>query len=398
MMLPLILRTVLVDEILDETVTNGLDKAAAAYAKAIRKKPSELIDLALAAFNPALPAELELLTAPEHLLYEKAPAISSRFKDRPVALVRAVIILALYDLLSDPQFGSVLYLSLVDTLHAQTYPSEQGLRTDFIERARATYLTTAQTAWTAPIDVLASGKRSLSKATPLSVSKIQYSPTDPDKLNKEIAAAVRNGQQMTGGYQYLDSWVTAFATALANTVAETIDSSASSIATSINTNLVKTITILEARLADAQATQEEQRRRERQTDILWWLQVKYSPAQERPYRELDVITGAAQITLDVQEFLPEPVPPHVEAVVSEAVRSAYPEADTQRTLWTTLQSITALRGCPPMHATRTLWAWIGTTATASEFELTTGLKADTRITPVALALWLFRQAQAERLT
>lgn len=398
MTLPLILRTVLVAETLDETVTNGLGKAATTYAKTIRKKPSELIDLALAAFNPALPAESELLTAPEHLLYDKAPAISSRFKDRPVALVRAVIILALYDLLSDPQLGSVLYLSLIDTLRAQTDPSEQGLRTDFIERARATYLTTAQTAWTAPTDVPASEKKATSKTTPAGASKVQYSAADADKLNEEIAAAVRNGHTMTTQYHYNESWVNAFTPALAKTIAEAINSSASSIAASINASLVKTIATLEAKLAEAQATQEHQGRQERQADILWWLEVKYSPAQERPYRELDVATGAAQITLDLQAFIPKPVPPHVEAVVSEAVRSAYPGADTPQPLWTTLQSLTTLRGLPPMHATRTLWAWAGRTASVGEFELATGVKAETPVTPVALALWFFRQAQAERLT
>ncbi|WP_415784429.1 GTPase-associated system all-helical protein GASH [Deinococcus saxicola] len=381
-------------ETLDETVTTGLTKAATAYAKIIRKKPRELIDLALAAFNPALPPQSELLGAPEVLLYDKAPAVSSRFKDRPVALIRAVIILSLHDLLEDLQLGSLLYLGLVDTLHAYTDGSEQALRTGFLEKARATYLTAAQTAWDAPIDVSASGKKATSKA---GTSKVQYSATDADELNKEIAAAVRNGQQMTAGYQYHEPWVTAFTLALANTIAEAINSSASSITTSINTSLAKTIATLEARLADAQETQEQQRRQERQADILWWLQVKYSSAQERPYRELDVATGAAQLALDVQEFIPKPVPPYVEAVVSEAVRSAYPDADTPQPLWDTLQSLTQLHALPPMHATRTLWAWAGRTEPASNFELATGLRGDTPVTPVALALWLFRQAQAERL-
>lgn len=398
MTLPLILRTVLIAETLDETVTNGLDKAATAYAKVIRKKPREVMDAALAAFNPALPAETELLAAPEQLLYDKAPAISSRFKDRPVALVRAVIILALYDLLNDPQLGSLLYLSLVDTLRAQTDPGELGLRTGFLERARSTYLTTAHTTWTAPIEIPNSGKKIPSKATPAGASKVQYSAVDADKLNDGISAAVRNGNPMTSSYPAHEPWVSAFTPALSNSIAEAINGSAGSIATSINTSLIKTITSLEARLADAQEAQEQQLRQERQAAILWWLNVKYSPARELPYRELDVTTGSAQITIDVQELLPAPVPPHVEAVVSEAIRSIYPNADTPQPLWTTLQSLTDLRGHAPTHSTRTLWAWTDRTDPSSEFEQATGLKADTPVTPVALALWLFRQAQAERLT
>lgn len=396
MTLPLILRTVLIAETLDAPVTAGLEKAAAAYAKVIRKKPQDLLDLGLAAFNPALSADSELLTAPEKMLYDKAPAISSLFKDRPVALVRAVIILALYDLLSDQQLGSLLYLALVDTLHAQHEPVERVLRSDFIDRARATYLVAAETAWDAPIIVHGPSKKGSGKRSS-TASAVIHNPIDADVLNQHIKNALNNGHNLNA-YGMDANWANTFAARMATALAESIDNSVRSMANSINTNLLKTVTTLEEKLEEFQTTEEHKIRQEREAKILWWLQVKYSPAQERPYRELDVMTGAAQLTLDFQPLIPEPVPPHVEAVITEAVRSTYPDADQVYPLWLTLQALTTLRGLTATPATRTLWAWTGRTANAAEFELATGVKADTSITPVALALWLFRQAQAERLT
>lgn len=318
-----------------------------------------------------------------------------------MALVRAVMILALYELLEDAQLGSMLYLVLIDTFSANPEPIEQPLRDAFLSRAQEAYLTTAQATWDGPPEQAAltkSKKAAPSKTVTVPATlKVQYSLAKPDELAKGVEAAVKNGQAITN-YGVNEQWLMLFAPQLASAITEAINAVANSVVQSVNTGLGKAMATLEEKVAGAQATAQQMNAQGRQMAILWWLQVKYSAERALPYRELEVADGAAQMALDFQDLVPAPAPPHVEAVIPEAVRSAYSGADIPGPLLETLRGLTDLRPTQASASSRTLWAWVGRDAVAADFEQATGVKADTPITPVALSRWLFRQAQAERMT
>lgn len=113
----LVLRTIVVDSTLTSEVTTALTEAASKLAEEIKEDRTHLIGLALAAFHPHLPEKDDHLTRPEELLFETNISIASLYKDRPVTLIRAMIVLALYELLVDPFLAALLYLTLVDYFH-----------------------------------------------------------------------------------------------------------------------------------------------------------------------------------------------------------------------------------------------------------------------------------------
>lgn len=252
-----------------------------------------------------------------------------------------------------------------------------------MKHAKDGYLAHSEKVWRKPAPAV-----SAKKAVPV---KAALGANVNDSVGEAFRAAVASGQPITAqGYTIPDAWINAFVPK----ATEAVSLAMNAVLEASNTAFAGVLTGIEKKVSEVQATEAEARFLERQAKILWWLQVKYSPALEKSYRDINIELGAVQMALDFLKLAPTPVPPHVEAVLVEAMRSTYSEP-SEIELLSALKAVNWSSDAtyPPL----TLLAKIGTKDTGKVFEHQTGLAPKTKLAPYEFARWLFRQAQAKAM-
>ena len=398
-------------------ITNGFPINDDAYGKIIaaagditeevRSGQAALPVYALLGFDPRAPESSSVLGHVESLVEAHWHSLRNSLTDRPVALLRCVIVIGLLDACDDsPRVASILYLSLRDTLERLAEPNESELRKDVLSYLKGLHEAAADKAW----------REELSFEPKPPVGKLQFalSETSTKTLVEQLGKAVAGdavsalSTTETTEYELSPKWRSAFANGTATAVASAINALGSELATKLPRQLRNadnyhdTITKI---LNDATLAQ-------RQGKLMWWLQAKYSTSLETSYRNLSSFEGAFHMARDLCALVPAPVPGEVEAVLKEAIITSYSAeaAKEEKVLQEVLeilasQSVPGGLGDPLQDREAGRLPFIDVIRLAQSnrdvrpsTEQWMGLPTDTRTTPIDMAIWLFRNIQAEALS
>ena len=390
---------------LDDDLHEKMIATAKTVTQEVCDDQTSLPVYALVAFDPRVPEASAVLEHVEELVEVHWPSLRNTMTDRPVALLRCVLVIGLLDACDkSTSVVGVLYLSLRDLLERLTEPNESDLRKDILSYLSSLHNAAALQAWREEIGFEPKPK----------VGKLQFSlpGTASKALTNHLEEAV-NGEAVSSanasvtGDELLPEWRTSYANDTSAAITEVVNALGTEIAAKLPHQLRNAETYHEAIssiLKDAVVIQREAR-------LLWWLQAKYSTSLKTSYRNLNPFEGAFHMALDLNTLMPITVPAEVEAVLQEAVYTTYgaERAQEEKGLQETLELLVSLPTPTELGAPRqdkragrlplldVLRLVRSTQQEHPTSENWMGLPADTRVTPADLALWLFRNAQAEAL-
>lgn len=388
----LIFQTIAKHHTIGETESTHFQEAAEEYGNVLQKDPTRISAAALAAFNLKLPENAQELDTPESLIISRWDTFRNKYPDRPVLLIRCVMVLGLLELAKDADQACIIYLSLVDVFNRMQVSHESRLRDAFLVHLKMVFEETALRAWSHVTGNLSS------KQTPK--LDLQFNKDLSVKLKEQMRNALLNdhaiGQAIYNGswrdINRSDSWGDQFAERSSTAIVTTLKA----ILETLNIELPKFYVVANV-AADAQLEVfRSVKRQERQSKVLWWLQVRYSPSAKTSYRTMTPLAGAAQMAVDFLDLTPSPVPEHVEAVLVEAMMSTYGEKAEQEVPFLTVLKELVLPGGKD-ESLPVLGTLIHPKVSRRAFESLTGLNPVVSVTPVQLAVWLFRLLQVRRL-
>ncbi len=399
----LLFRTVLGGITVKGEQLTAITEAAGTLASKLEGARGQVIGVALNAFLPdGHPSALHLV---HEALTAQWPTFTSEVPDGGLPYLRATAIMALLQHADDDKIGSALYLLLVDPLMRQGDTREAELREHVLAQFKATYQGVSAEAWTG-VDVSVPNVVVKAPGT-LTVDKTQIS-----EAQEAIATAMQSialgmhHDRNYGGQQPIqvqETWATAVSTAVSESVGTLLGQAVSPLATAIGTPL-KDVAKFSPLLSEALKTA---KLAERRMDVMWWMQARYSPSLEVPYRSLGPFPAAFRMAYDLDDLVPAPAPPEVEAVLLEAWHVLFGEPKPEPLL-NVFKTVTT--GNPSLEGTSA--PLIGShvdvldalKAAATNPRLTqkqllalTGVAGNTPLSGPELALWVFRIYQVQKL-
>ena len=291
-----------------------------------------LISYTLVALDPGISDTEPVLIDTEALVSENWKALRSKFAERPIPLLRAVILNALYDLGSEnASIARIIYLT-----SANFYPyAKLGREKDIVERMLQELGELAEKnavqEWS-----LTTTQPEL-KISPLKVSGLKFSEVkiDSTDLKAKLKQASSHTPEGYQPYSHPDQWSTYFSnhasTGIENLLTATFKSfaeglSPSSIENPINkffsdfkSSLDQT---LKASFTSIQAV-------ERRSKLLWWKETLYSTSLENSYRSIDKYLQPFVMAIDLYQQLPRIVPVSVDYLLRDTLLILEDSADVK---------------------------------------------------------------------
>lgn len=397
----LLFRTVLGGLTVKGEQLTAITEAADTLASKLEDAHGEVTGLALNAFLPD--GHLGALHLVHEALTAQWPTFTSEVPDGGLPYLRATAIMALLQHADDDKLGSALYLLLVDPLMRQGDRREAALRKHVLGSLRATYLKASKTAWTS-VEVRVPN---ISVKPPAAVTVLKDAKTAAEASIFKAMQATTLGSYGTGyttiNVQVPDAWATTLSAAVTDAFESLIGQVMAPLASALGAPL-KDVAKFSPLLREAL---EAAKLAERRMDVMWWMQARYSPSLEVPYRTLGPILAAFRMAHDLDDLVPAPAPPEVEAVLLEAWHVLFGEPKPEPLL-NVLKTVTT--GDPSFESTSTPSAGgrvdvlDALTAAAGNPRLTqkqlfalTGVTGNTPLSGPELALWVFRTYQAQKL-
>lgn len=301
-----------------------------------------LISYTLVALDPSIPDTEPVLIETEAIVSEHWKALRSKFTERPIPLLRAVILCALDDLGSqDASIARIIYLT-----GANFYPyAKLGREKDIIETMLHELGNIAEKH--AVDEWSLTAKQPELKISSLKVSGLKFSEVklDTTDLKKQLKTAAAHSPEGYQQYNYPNEWSTHF-TNIATPAIETLLTatfksfadglSPASIETPINkffaefkTSLDQT---LKASFTSIQAV-------ERRSKLLWWKETLYSTSLENSYRTVDKYMQPFVMASDLYQQLPAIVPVSVNFLLRDTILILEDTADEKRPFAEILNSV-----------------------------------------------------------
>jgi hypothetical protein len=116
----------------DERFTK-MEKAAEAVAQQLREQPPLLIRAILAGLDPDIPADDPLLVQAEQALINEWKSMRSVHTDRPVNLLRAILLAACNLAVEDGDNAAIIWLTASDTLPMLSLDKEEAVVRQMLE-------------------------------------------------------------------------------------------------------------------------------------------------------------------------------------------------------------------------------------------------------------------------
>lgn len=304
-----------------------------------------LISYTLIALDPSISDTEPVLIETEAIVSEHWKALRSKFTERPIPLLRAVILCALHDLGSqDASLARIIYLT-----GANFYPyTKLGKEKDIIETmlhelgniaekhaVQEWSLTTKQP------ELKISGL----KVSGLKFSEVKLDTTDLKAKLKKAAAHTPEGWQQ---YNYPEQWSTYFSDHATNGIESLLTDTFKSFAeglspASIETPINKFFTEFKASLDQTlKASFTSIQAVERRSKLLWWKETLYSTSLENSYRSVDKYMQPFVMASDLYQQLPAIVPVSVDFLLRDTILILNDTADEKRSFSEILKSVDTL--------------------------------------------------------
>jgi GTPase-associated system helical domain len=391
------LQTMFLNAITGTTFEDAHDQSLKPASKVLEghfaDSPSTLVNAALAAFLPHQSKHNPHLRQTFHEIEIVMPFVKKKFTDEPIWLDRYVLGMALLNLADrDSGAAAAMYLALKDPFAVVTEASEAEFRGVLLHTWLPAFNTFAARFW-APSSPFA----------PMAVKAptVEFPPVSATRLKGELTTAAQGVAfvDVNGAKQELSStWLKAFGNAAGDAVAAAINDGLKELSQKLPAQL-RSASAYHQQIQEILATAT---RAQRQGQLMWWLQSRYSVARELSYRTLPPLAGALQMTLDFAAFAPALAPAEVDAVLLEALWTTYPDAvDKERTLNEWMAEVISLPeaaefGVAGKTAAPLLLCDVITSlrsGTHTEAAVLAGVDPEARLTLASFTVWLWHSTQ-----
>jgi GTPase-associated system helical domain len=411
----------------DDTRLGRLRKAAAGLAASLSKRRARTVWYALAAFDPDVPPDDEVLGEAATAVQKHWNTYASCFADAsPRPLFRAVLLEALYQAqMDDTGIATAVALVARNVLPHFNVASERDVWLQVVAAATERANEQARAEW--DVHVESSDPETL--VVEAEAGTVAEQPIESDRgtlLRAFVGAAGPTDQQGQPGtnpnphwpYNSAANWSYQFAPRATEAVADAIDR-AFALLHEQHAELAQSLTEIVRHhvslgVSTVAAIARSTRGLQLRTELLWWKEAMYSPSTGKSYRAQSPILGAAQMALDLHRQVPVFCPESVEYFLREAAGTVFAAAAVARN--PLRESINALVSGEDLGAFRAALRGFRQTSgrgplvslLADAFEdgaigpkqcsAAIGIDGATEFTPADLSVWIFRELQALRAT
>lgn len=420
----------LVDIGSDDSRFAKMEAASAKLSQQFEESPPLLITAALVALDENIDEADSFFELVEGLAIEEWNTLRNTHVNRPRQLLRSIAISALAAAANeDPERSAIVWNTVASRLvHDQT---SLGKAADLLKQCFDKAFTTAENEALrrAGMTVIVPKKRQRKKSA-------SSAPEVPSLVGSIKSDEVLNDVARAAGPQYpqgqaLDNpnphwsmnagqpqWSLEFTPRMTQALVKAVNLGTSRLAQSIATELSAHIVAMEEHLQEqlgqvasiqTKLAESEAAGRMR-LDVLWWSQARYSPSQNAAYASLPAATAALAAAADLAAMVPPLAPASVTHVLGETMAAC--TQDEGRTL---LEHLKELKGSSPLgledilttgdkNESRTLLleivAEVAGGSNISEDDVTgrAGVDPGLMLDSSELAMWLFRELQARRLS
>ena len=335
----------------DDDRFTKMEKAAEAIAQELREQPLLLIGAILAGLDPDIPIDDPALVQAERALINEWKSMRSVHTDRPVNLLRAILLAACNLAADEGNNAAILWLTAADALPMLSLGKEEAvirqLLIGWAKRSEANTMFHSDSSHKETKEVL------FEELVLPEIAEIESPNTDPTEILRKIQAAVgphnqQNNPALINPNQYWSdsgsSWCFQFAPKMQKLLVEELDGLAASLCESQSETIqqiqgyLKTLAsaVNEAMLSQQNRIFETQQSEQTRLNALWWSEALYSSSLTCSYRELPQTIATVVMAIDLLNEVTKPAPASVGYLLAEAV-NRLPEAGFDRKL--TLQDL-----------------------------------------------------------
>lgn len=402
----------------------NLKAASTEIEKQLRKKKPMIIAYALVAFDPAVAPDDSIVEDVEKVIIKKWPAFKNSVintKDTPVSYVQAVILQALASLSKDLCFAGIIWYTTNNVLSYYKLANQQSVLSKFLLTIGDSIEVVAQLNW----DI--SQKNEFDDFSPkdFSLPSVLASKVDELELKGHLFAA--SAQQGAGGENpqwpsnNADTWPTFFSKRASSGIVTEINKALSSQSKSLSSLPIAIKQSLDDYFSEltpylegvSTRIQQSSQSLNLRSNIMWWKQALYSKKLNTSYRTLSPVIIAVTMAIDLAESVPANCPCSVSFLLQEALRDVVKEevdaeltisdliesliknADQTRGLFTFLDDY---RDNTRKSFTSCILQVVHGEMELSEVNSFTNIDLDANISLGKLAVWLFHDLQAYKLS
>lgn len=313
----------------DERLDN-IEKSIADLEAKLKKEQSLLPSYTLVALDPNIHPDEPVLAEVELIISAHWKALRAKFSERPIPIIRSVILHALYNVGNDDStIARIIYLTATNF-----YPfAKLGREKEIVEKIILELGELAEE--NATEEWALENEESKLKISSLKISSLKFGKIeiDGDDLENELYESV---QRTSGGhnpYQHPQDWGKAFSKRASSAIITTINKSLKDFNGSITPDAIEVPLnkyfqdfkksldqVLKSTFSSIQAI-------ERRSKLLWWKETLYSSSLKDSYRSVNEIVQPIIMAEDLYKQLPAIVPISVDYLLKDTLLLLNSEAN-----------------------------------------------------------------------
>ncbi|ASF46379.1 GTPase-associated system all-helical protein GASH [Methylovulum psychrotolerans] len=318
-----------------------MEKAAEAIAQELREQPPLLIRAILAALDPNIPPDDPAIVQAEQALIGQWPTMRSVHTDRPVNLLRAILLEACNQATDDYTKVAILWLTVANTLPMLRLGKEEAVVLQMLEVWARRSEENALIGLTTPSKNYL--QATIGKLEPIELTTHELYKVDQDSLINTIRTSFSNNSYHGVQYNGFHENMAHILTTEINGCSEALHDGLHESQTETNQQLQNNLIELSESVNKALTSQQHWVIKTQQAgqiclNALWWSEALYSSSLTCSYRELPQAIATVVMAIDLLNEVTKPTPASVGYLLAEAV-NRLPEAGFDRKL--TLQDLLA---------------------------------------------------------
>jgi hypothetical protein len=405
----------------------NLKAASTEIEKQLKKKKPMVIAYALVAFDPTVAHDDSIVEDVEKVIIKKWPAFKNSVvntKDTPISYVQAVILQALGTLSKDQSFAGIIWYSTNNVLSYYKLANQQSVLSKFLLTIGNSIEIEAQLNW----GISQNNQIESFSPADFSLPSVRSTMVNEEELKGHLIAAsmqINFSEQGGENPQYAShnsfQWPTFFSerasqgiTTEINKALSSQNKALSSLPVAIKQSLDEYFAALTPYLEGVSSSiQQSSQSLNLRSNIMWWKQALYSKKLNTSYRTLSPVNVAVTMAIDLVESVPAISPSSVGFLLQEALRDVIKEeVDTEVTISDLIQMLSENTDqlnrqfkllddyqddCRKSFASCILRV-VNDEMELSEVNRFTNIDLDANISLGKLAVWLFHDLQAYKLS
>lgn len=327
----------------DERLEN-IEKSIADLEAKLKKQQSLLPAYTLVALDPNINPEEPVLTEVEAIIATHWKALRAKFSERPILIIRAVILHALYNVgIHDAKIARIIHLTATNFYPYAKLEREKSIVENILSELAELAEKNAMEEWSL-VDEEPKIKIGTLKVDGL--KSVNISVNGNSLKQKLVEAANRSSGY--NPYQHPDEWAESFSNHATNGISKAIETASNDVVKSLDLSLVETSInkffaefkkSLDQSLKDSFTSIQAV---ERRSKLLWWKETLYSSSLENSYRSVSEILQPVIMANDLYNQLPSITPVSVDYLLRDTLILINNKADEKITFSELLEQISKI--------------------------------------------------------